>query len=194
MVKKSQKQQKKRVETQEYAILGILSLAIASIFVFSVFGFNLSGSGLATFELAVTAATGCTVDQNGALSAVGDTENVTVTDVNGVTKDGTPILLNNTGNVDLDVTFQSNKAASGLLSGTSPAFLWNFSNNETSSATIAGGFTTWVAVTTSAIAPVTDFQFEPATDTIRVDFNVTVPADEPVATKTATITITCSAS
>ncbi|RZD30527.1 MAG: hypothetical protein CXT77_04375 [uncultured DHVE6 group euryarchaeote] len=90
MVKKSQKQQKKRVETQEYAILGILSLAIASIFVFSVFGFNFSGSGLATFNLVVDAATGCTVDQNGALSAIGGTENVTVTDVNGATKDGTP--------------------------------------------------------------------------------------------------------
>jgi hypothetical protein len=194
MVKKSQKQQKKRVETQEYAILGILSLAIASIFVFSVFGFNFSGSGLATFNLVVDAATGCTVDQNGALSAIGGTENVTVTDVNGATKDGTPILLNNTGNVDLDVQFQSNKAASGLLSGTSPAFLWNFSNNETSSATIHSSFATWVAVSTGAITPVTSFQFEPATDTIRVDFNVTVPADEPVATKTATITITCSAS
>ncbi len=194
MVKKSQKQQKKRVETQEYAILGILSLAIASIFVFSVFGFNLSGSGLATFNLVVDSASGCTIDQNGALSAVGGTENVTVTDVNGATKDGTPIIVNNTGNVDIDLQFQSNKAASGLLSGTSPAFLWNFSNNETSSATIHSSFATWVAVTTSAITPVTNFQFEPTTDTIRIDFNVTVPADEPVATKTATITITCSAS
>jgi len=187
MAKKLQKRkQTRRVDNREYAVVGVIAIIVATIFVFSSYGFNIVGMPSGTFQVLVTTTSGCTVDQSSTLSAVGGTENTTV--------GGTPLILSNTGNVDLDVQFQSDVSASTLFSGTSPALLWNFSNDEVSSATIGGGYATWVAVTTSAITPVTSFQFEPSTDTIKVDFNVTVPGDEPVATKTATITITCSAS
>jgi hypothetical protein len=187
MAKKSQKRkQTRRVDNHEYALIGAIAIVVAAIFIFSSYGFNIGGMADGTFQVVVTGTAGCTIDQSSTLSATGGTENTTV--------GGTPLILSNSGNVDLNVTFNASKNNATLFSGTSPAFYWNFSNNEANSATIESGFSTWVGVGTDTIKSITVFQFEASTDTIRVDFNVTVPADESVATKTATITISCSAS
>ena len=187
MAKKLQKRkQTRRVDNREYAVIGVIAIIVATIFVFSSYGFDIVGMPSGTFRVEVTTTSGCTVDQSSTLSAVGGTENTTV--------GGTPLILSNTGNVDLNVNFQSDVSASTLFSGTSPALLWNFSNNEVSSGTIGAAYASWVTITTNTTSPVTSFQFEPSTDTIKIDFNVTVPSDEPAATKTATITITCAAS
>ncbi len=187
MAKKAQRRkQTRRVDNHEYAVIGALAIVVAAIFVFSTYGFNIVGMADGTFQVVVTGTAGCTIDQSSTLSAVGGTENTTVS--------GTPLILNNTGNVDLNVTVNSSKNNATLFSGTSPKFYWNFSNYEASSGTIASGFASWVGVGTDSNIPVTNFQFEASTDTIRIDFNVTPPVDEPAATKSATITITCAQS
>ncbi len=187
MAKRSQKRkQTRRVDNHEYAVIGAIAIVVAAIFIFSSYGFNIIGMADGTFQVVVTGTAGCTIDQSSTLSATGGTENTT--------GGGTPLILNNTGNVDLDVSFNSSKTNTTLFSGTNPKLFWNFSNSEASSGTIGGSFATWAPVNTTTITPVTTFQFEPGTDTIQVDFNVTVPSDEPAGTKSATITVSCSAS
>jgi hypothetical protein len=190
MAKKSRKQQKRRVENHEYAILSVLSLVIASIFVFSVFGFDIIGNVAGTFNIEVSASASCSITQNATITATAAGSKVTT---NG--SGGTPLRLLNDGNTNLNVTIQSNASASELFSESGGAFFFSVRNNESSSGTVNGSFDEWTTVSSSTdTGIITTFGFADSADLMQVDFNVTIPGDAASSNKTATITLTCTAS
>lgn len=107
------------------------------------------------------------------------------------TTDGSPgnFTIENTGNVDVNVTI----SATAIWSGESKAasdYQFKSSNKETGSATtVVSSFTD---LTTSAQDVAKVLKFGASTDTAYVDVKITVPADEPTGSKSSTITFTAS--
>ena len=95
-------------------------------------------------------------------------------------KDPGPLILENVGNVDVNITIYSVTAA-GFIGGTNPTFQWNASMNETGSC----GNSTDVNLTGASIQSFTatptslctNFTFPDANDSIAIDIYVGIPAD-----------------
>ena len=106
----------------------------------------------------------------------------------------TGMLLENIGNTNVSILLQSSKAtAAAFMGGTNPVFQWNVSNNETSSC-INGSYNISSFYNVNASLTVCSImEFIDARDTIKIDFNITVPEDAPPGAKNAIITITSAA-
>ncbi|MDP6771324.1 MAG: hypothetical protein QF704_11560 [Anaerolineales bacterium] len=199
MAKRSQKRtQTRRVDNHEYAVIGALAFVIAAIFVLQIYDFGLLGDATGTFDITVASGVGCTIDQNATIgsTAAGATAD---TAENGGSS-GTGLVLNNTGNVDVRVDIVSNATAATLIPGTSPVFKFNVSTGVGDDVTTGAdvlvnngtNYATFQAVSTSSLLIVDNFTYHATNDTVRIDFNVTIPTDATTGTKKATITLNCT--
>jgi len=156
------------------------------------------GDATGTFDVTVAEGVGCTIDQNATIGSTAAGSTVTTADYAGET--GTGLVLNNTGNVDLRVDIVSNASNTTLFPGTQPLFLFNVSlaagaDVETGGDIITNNGTdygSWTNVSTSSIFIVDNFTYLSTNDTIRIDFNVSIPGDASPGVKKATITLNCT--
>lgn len=199
MAKKAQRKQTqtRRVDNHEYAVIGALAFVIAAIFVLQIYDFGLLGDATGTFDITVSSGVGCTIDQNATIGSTAAGSTADTADNGG--SSGTGLVLNNTGNVDLRVDIVSNATAATLMPGTSPVFKFNVSSgvggDVTTGADIMSNGTnygTFQAVSTSSLLIVDNFTYHATNDTVRIDFNVTIPTDATAGTKKATITLNCT--
>jgi len=106
-----------------------------------------------------------------------------VTDGNWTLQNAGGLRLQNLGNVNVTLNLSGTKTAAQLIGGTSPTYQWNITNVESSSCLNSTGGTDALAInlfynvntTTALICP--RFQFVDSADTIRIDFNLTIPSD-----------------
>jgi len=93
------------------------------------------------------------------------------------------LRIQNLGNVNVTLNLSGTKTAAQMIGGTTPGYKWNISNAESLSCLNATGGTHALSLdlfydvnTTSALfCP--RFRFTDASDTVRIDFNLTVPSD-----------------
>lgn len=107
------------------------------------------------------------------------------------------LRLQNIGNVNVSLNLTSSKNAASFIGGGTPGFQWNITNVEASSClnTTGTGDTGLnlnvfynVNTTTTNFCP--RFNYIDVSDTIRIDFNITVPPDSQTGALTTTITAT----
>lgn len=107
----------------------------------------------------------------------------------------TGLIVQNDGNQNVSLALTSVQGtASSFLGGTNPAYQWNITNNEANSCTNASGVslgTNWNVNSSSMIC--SNFSYADASDTIRIDFKVTVPSDSKTGALSDTITATATA-
>ena len=108
--------------------------------------------------------------------------------------------LENTGNVNLNITITAASDSDAFWSGTDTQGSFQFfvadgnrSKDETGSCHNASGaivteVSDWTAISTSPILMCYNFTYPSATDTLTVEFNLTIPTDEPVGYKENTFT------
>jgi|SRR3989338_1543082 len=119
-----------------------------------------------------------------------------VTNGNWTLQQGGGLRLQNLGNLNLTLNLSGTKTAAQLIGGTGPSYLWNISNVETGSCRNATGgisflnLNVFYTVNTSTAEYCRFFQFNDSQDTIRIDFNLTIPSDSLTGVLTDTITAT----
>jgi hypothetical protein len=109
--------------------------------------------------------------------------------------------IENVGNTNVSINLSGTKTAANFIGGTSPVYEWNITNVEASSCLNDTGGTDLLNLDTFHNVNITVgdgyvcgvFQFKSSADTIRVDFNLTIPEDAPTGAKTDTITATVNA-
>lgn len=93
------------------------------------------------------------------------------------------LRIQNNGNTNLTLNLSGTKTAAQLIGGTGPTYRWNISNLESGSCRNSTGGTanlpldTFFNVNTTTALFCSYFQFENTQDSIRIDFNLTVPSD-----------------
>ena len=113
------------------------------------------------------------------------------------------LQINNTGNVDINVTLVSDKNGSTLLAGQTGADNTDFQYNiRNGTATSSGDGTQqgckniqnagWASVPTTTTTICTNLTFTDSNDMMTTEFNVTIEPDLPTGLKTAQITIGCA--
>lgn len=181
------------------AVLAVaVSIFAAGVTYLSVASFSSKISGLATGEANLTVESVAQINFSddsinwgsgrvnaGKTAAFLDTTLGTVTSGNWTAQTG--LRIENIGNNNVSLNISGTKTAAALLGGTSPAYRWNVSNNESGSCLNSSGGTTmtgsekldiFVTVNTSVASLFCGrFQFVDASDQVRIDFNVTVPDD-----------------
>lgn len=104
------------------------------------------------------------------------------------------LILENTGNTNVSLVFASSKATpSAFMGGTNPVFQWNFSNNESKSCNNGSLNISSFYTVNESLTVCDKFDFIDGQDTIKIDFNLTVPEDAAPGAKNAIITITATA-
>ena len=110
------------------------------------------------------------------------------------------LRLQNLGNVNVTLNLSATKSAATMIGGTSPGYKWNISNVESGSCRNATG-TVETPLLFNFYDPNTTttefcrfFKFADSADTVRIDFNLTIPSDSLTGVLTDTITATAFAS
>lgn len=106
-----------------------------------------------------------------------------VTNGNWTLQNAGGLRLQNNGNTNLTLNLSGTKSAAQLIGGTGPSYRWNISNLEAGSCRNSTGGTDNLALnlfynvntTTALFCDI--FQFDNSADSIRIDFNLTVPSD-----------------
>ena len=140
------------------------------------------------------------VDSGGSSAGLNTFETNNVTGGNWTLTTGGGLRIQNLGNVNVTLNLSGTKSAATMIGGTSPGYKWNISNVETGSCRNVTG-----AVETPLLFNFYDlnitstefcrfFKFADSADTIRIDFNLTIPSDSLTGTLTDTITATAFAS
>ncbi|MEK6811470.1 MAG: hypothetical protein AABX96_03105 [Nanoarchaeota archaeon] len=136
---------------------------------------------------------------NGAsLSSVEGTNNVSGGNWSLITAGG--LRLVNLGNVNVTLNLSGTKTAAAMIGGTGPVYKWNVSNLEASSClNVTGGTDAtplgiYYDVNTTATALFCGrFRYADASDSIMINFNLTIPSDSIVGALGDTITATALA-
>lgn len=106
-----------------------------------------------------------------------------VTNGNWTLQNSGGLRIQNLGNVNVTLNLSGTKSAATMIGGTSPSYRWNISNAESNSCLNATGGTAALSlnlfynVNTSSALFCNRFQFVDSADTIRIDFNLTIPSD-----------------
>ena len=106
------------------------------------------------------------------------------------------LRIENIGNVNVSLNLSVGKSPSAFLGGTSPGYEWNVSNIETGSCLNSTGGTgnlnlgTWSSTSTTSTNFCGILQFVTASDSVRIDLNLTVPSDSLTGSLGDTITAT----
>lgn len=119
-----------------------------------------------------------------------------VTNGNWTLQNAGGLRLQNNGNVNLTLNLSGTKTAAQLLGGTAPSYKWNISNVESGSCRNSSGGTgslplnVFYDVNTSSALFCSFFHFDNSMDSLRIDFNLTVPSDSLTGALGDTITAT----
>ena len=106
------------------------------------------------------------------------------------------LRIQNLGNVNVTLNLSGTKTAAQMIGGTGPGYKWNVSNVESGSCLNSTGGTDFLAlnnfynVNTTTALFCGRFQFVDSADTVRIDFNLTVPSDSLTGALGDTITAT----
>lgn len=99
------------------------------------------------------------------------------------------ITIENTGNVNLDITAETQ---ANLFSYVAPTDYWKIYCNETQGTGICNGTHHNLQESSNATELITGHQFGGTVDEVYIGMNVTVPADEAVGAKHGDILFTCT--
>jgi len=109
------------------------------------------------------------------------------------------MMINNSGNVNVNVTFSSDKNGTTLLGGPGASnddFQYSVVNGSNNGALlpgcIAGLKTAWTYANETTTAICTNLTAPTTNEVMTIEYNVTIDKDTPATLKTATITITCA--
>ena len=116
------------------------------------------------------------------------------------------LVINNTGNVNLNVSMQSNVTGSTLLAGQSGAadseFQWTEKSGNVTATTANGTFSgcmrlltsnySWYPVNTSANPICYNLTFAKDADAMTAEFNITIEPTLPPGPRSAGLTVTCA--
>lgn len=136
------------------------------------------------------------VNQGFSYAGLNTFETNNVTNGNWTLQTSGGLRLQNIGNVNVTLNLSGTKTAAQFIGGTSPSYRWNISNAESNSCLNATGGTGGLAlnnfhnVNTSSALFCGIFQFADVADTIRIDFNLTIPTDSLTGALGDTITAT----
>lgn len=106
-----------------------------------------------------------------------------VTNGNWTLQNSGGLRLENSGTVNLTLNLSGTKTAASMIGGTNPGYKWNISNLDAGSCRNASGGTGALAlnffynVNTTTALFCNYFLFGNSEDSIRIDFNLTVPSD-----------------
>ncbi len=110
------------------------------------------------------------------------------------------LRLQNQGNVNVTLNLSGTKTAAQFIGGTSPVYKWNISNVESNSCLNSSGGTGSLALalfydvnTTASAQFCGRFQYIDTADTIRIDFNLTIPSDSLTGTLNDVVTAVATA-
>jgi len=194
----------------------IISVFALAVFYFSAKNFftTISGYATSTGEVNLTVESQVTINfttahinwgsgrvNDGTQSAGLNTfETNNVTGGNWTLQNSGGLRIENLGNFNVTLNLSGTKTAAQMIGGTAPGYKWNISNAEASSCLNATGGTGALALnffydvnTTSALfCP--RFQSVGASDSVRIDFNLTVPSDSITGSLGDTITAIAFAS
>ncbi len=195
------------------AVVAVAVSVIGLVFTYNtISGFKLWLTGLATD----TATANVTITSSEAINFTTDNinwgsgtvnggeTNATLDTASGTVTGGTwtavsqGFILENIGNVNVTLDLATDKDASTFIGGTSPLYQFNVTNNEAGSCPSANQSITFGAYydvnTTSPGTRVCDnFQFTDASDTLRIDIKVVIPADAIPEAKGSIMTATATA-
>ena len=122
----------------------------------------------------------------GSPSATLNTEETgNVTNGNWTLQNAGGLRIQNIGNLNATLNLSGTKTAAQMIGGTSPTYSWNISNVEPSSCLNYTGGALGLDLNTFHDVNITvgtsfvcgRFQFIDSADTIRIDFNLTIPSD-----------------
>ena len=112
------------------------------------------------------------------------------------------LRIENIGNVNVSLNLSATKSATQMIGGTGPSYSWNVTSVETHSCrnTTGGGAANHGLPLSLHYNPNTTttefcrfFQFNDSQDTVRIDFNLTIPSDSLTGALGDTITATAFA-
>ena len=196
----SRKQQ--QFTNNQIAMLALVAVLVSSFGTYILLdsgAFNITGATLAngTVDLTVAAAAGCAMQTNNdtvnfGTVAAGATERTNDGDATGGT-----LVLNNTGNGNLNVTARNTNASSGFFSGASVAStdyrIKAGANCEANGDANGGGITTTYSDSSVTFRDlVNDFTFASGSDSCTIDFEAHVPVDEPAGVKHDQVIFNCT--
>lgn len=110
------------------------------------------------------------------------------------TETGTPLVVENDGNVNIDVNIKANDALFTTVPLNRTNFMYRVAENETGSFNTAASQITWYNVTASYTMALINLSDEDANDDAKIHFNVTIPDNEPPGTLTSTLMVQAIAS
>lgn len=199
----SRKNQK--LSNNQIAVLSVVAILVSSFGTFMLLDsglVNITGAQTldnGTVTLTVTGVAGCAlhnVDGTANTSVVfSATPDQTVATTTGDASGGT-LIINNTGNIQINVSANStNTSTGGFFSGTSVSSdyqiaagnLCNVNGDESVGITL-----TYSDVTTGHRSLVRNFGFTNGNNSCDIDFQIHVPADEPVGTKLDRVYLNCT--
>jgi len=114
----------------------------------------------------------------------------------GELTNSTPFYLRNDGNIDVNLSLQSNATAWQFISGgggtfQTPIFQWQLTNNQTNACSLNLQPTAWTNVNTTENQTVCEvFQWIDTNDTLRLDIMAVVPINANQTAHSALITAT----
>ncbi|HKL24202.1 MAG TPA: hypothetical protein VJ912_02620 [Candidatus Nanoarchaeia archaeon] len=124
-----------------------------------------------------------------------DTVGPTVTGGNWTTTGVEPLILENIGNVNATINMRAASSAQDFLGGTSPAYEWNFTNNEANSCTQGAGVTlgSYASTSTSNTEVCAPLNYLTGQNSLQIDIRLTVPYNSKIGSLSDTITAEATA-
>lgn len=119
---------------------------------------------------------------------------------NGVSENGTwnytndSLHLENIGNVNVSLELSIDSDVDTFLGGTSPAYQWNISNNESNSCTANASISldTYFDANSTAVGICSVLNYEDSNDSIFINVGLTIPSDSNTGNLSSTITATAT--
>ncbi len=105
-----------------------------------------------------------------------------------------PLILENDGNVYVNVTLNATQSPFSSVALGDAAFQYRIADNETGSFNASGSQITYTAVPVGPTPAIKQLNYTDTNDTVRIHTNITVPINEPPGTKTANLTLRASIS
>ncbi len=91
-----------------------------------------------------------------------------------------PLILENDGNVNVNVTIASNNDAASFIGGSGPVFQWKVANNETGSCKNETGIPSdWTDVTTTPTVLCYNLSYAASSNSMAIGLKVVIPYDTP---------------
>ncbi len=179
----------------------MFSMVFIAIALFGVSGFALAAESshivsYTILEVAGISITGMSAFGSGVVNASGtilDTD-ATSTNIGLFTELSDPLVIENTGDINVSVDISTDTEAAAFIGGTSPSFKWKVSASSESGSCDNIGISTYTEATTVDQEVCDNLQWQDSFDSVDLDLQLTLPADAPPAgLSTTTLTVTAIA-